>query len=551
MIEDIDRLDDRAGLEADLCIVGAGAAGISLALQFVSTGHRVILLEGGGTTSDLATQSLYEGEVADERLHAPPDRYRQRRFGGSTTIWGGRCMPFDPIDFEPRPYMAISGWPFGREALDPYYVRANEICEAGAFAYTAATAFPDGMREIIEDFRSERVSSDTLERFSRPTDFGRVYGGQLAAAGNIRVLLKANVTRLQASADSARIDHVEVRTLAGKRFNVRASRFVLASGGIEIPRLLLASNDVHAAGIGNGADLVGRTYMCHVAGTMGTLTVDRPTSAVWHGYEVSADGVYCRRRLAVTAETQRALAIGNIVARLHHPRITDPTHGSGALSALYLILPMISYEYSKRFKDEDPGSAGLWLRHAKNVVTDAFGTAGFLFHMLTKRVLAKRKFPSVIIHPKVNRFSLEFHGEQEPNLESRITLVGETDRLGMPRVKVDWRYTAQDIRTVAVAYDVLAEEFARSGIGHLAFDRERVEEIALRDGAYGGHHLGTARMAATPRDGVVDADCRVHGIANLYIAGGAVFPTSSQANPTLTIVALSLRLAEHLKGARG
>lgn len=549
MIEDIDRLEDKASLEADLCIVGAGAAGISLALQFLSSRQRVVLLESGGTASDAATQSLYEGEVVDERLHAPPDRYRQRRFGGSTTIWGGRCMPFDPIDFEPRPYMAISGWPFSRETLDPYYVRANEICEAGAFAYTAETAFPGGMKEIIEGFRSERVSSDTLERFSRPTDFGRVYGSQLAAAGNVRVLLKANVTRLQVSADGARIDHVEVRTLAGKRFTVRATRFVLASGGIEIPRLLLASNDVHAAGIGNGADLVGRTYMCHVAGTMGTLTIDLPVSAVWHGYEVSADGVYCRRRLAVTAKTQRALGIGNIVARLHHPRITDPTHGSGALSALYLILPLISYEYSKRFKDEDPGSAGLWLRHVKNVVTDAFGTAGFLFHMLTKRVLAKRKFPSVIIHPKVNRFSLEFHGEQEPNLQSRITLIGETDRLGMPRVKVDWRYTALDIRTVAVAYDILADEFTRSGVGHLAYDRERVEEIALRDGAYGGHHLGTARMAATPRDGVVDADCRVHGIANLYIAGGAVFPTSSQANPTLTIVALALRLAEHLKAS--
>lgn len=235
MIEDIDRLEDKTSLEADLCIVGAGAAGISLALQFVSTGQRVILLEGGDTGADPATQSLYEGEVADERLHAPPDRYRQRRFGGSTTIWGGRCMPFDPIDFEPRPYMSISGWPFRREALDPYYVRANEICEAGAFAYTAATAFPGGMKEIIKGFRSERVSSDTLERFSRPTDFGRVYGGQLAAAANIRVLLKANVTRLQASSDGARIDHLEVRTLTGKRFTVRATRFVLASGGIEVP----------------------------------------------------------------------------------------------------------------------------------------------------------------------------------------------------------------------------------------------------------------------------------------------------------------------------
>ncbi len=547
MIADINQIESGTQLEADICIVGAGAAGISLALQFLTDRRRVLLLEGGSTGADSATQSLYAGEVVDERLHAPPDRYRQRRLGGSTTIWGGRCMPLDPIDFEPRAYIRDSGWPFGRETLDPYYPRANALCEAGPFAYTAEAAFPGGMREMIEGFRSERVTTNTLERFSRPTDFGRVYRSELGAASNLRVLLNANVTRLHASTDGSRIDHLEIRTLAGKRFTAKAAQFVLATGGIEVPRLLLASNDVHAAGIGNGADLVGRTYMCHVAGTMGTLTIDRPPSSVWHGYEVSADGIYCRRRLAVTPDVQRTLGIGNIVARLHHPRITDPTHGSGALSALYMLLPLISYEYSKRFKDEDPGSAGLWLRHAANLVTDAFGTTAFLFQMLTKRVLASRKFPSVIIRPKSNRFSLEFHAEQEPNPESRITLAEGTDRLGMRQVRVDWRYTPGDIRTVSVAYQVLAEEFARSGVGRLDYDPARVEEIAMRDGAYGGHHLGTARMGATPSTGVVDADCRVHGIGNLYVASGAVFPTSSQANPTLTIVALALRLADHLK----
>ncbi len=548
MIEDINKRDDGSSLETDLCIVGAGAAGISLALQFIHADRRVMLLEAGSLRADEATQSLYAGTVANERLHAPPDRFRQRRFGGSTTIWGGRCMPFDPIDFESRPYIHGAGWPFGRETLDPYYRLANELCEAGDFAYTAEEAFPSGMREIIEGFRSDRVSSNTLERFSRPTDFGRIYGKALAAATNLRILLNANVTRLQASEGGERIESLEVRSIAGKRFTVRASQFVLATGGIEVPRLLLASNDVHKAGIGNGTDLVGRTYMCHVAGTMGELTVTLPASAVSHGYEISADGIYCRRRFAVNAATQRALGIGNIVARLHHPRITDPSHGSGVLSALYLILPLISYEYGKRFRDEDPGSATRWLGHVRNVVSDAFGTAGFFYTMLTKRVLASRKFPSVIVRPKSNRYSVEFHAEQEPNPASRITLSNGADRLGVPQVRIDWRYTPTDIRTVALAYEVMAEEFARSGCGHLDFDRDRVEEIAMHDGAYGGHHLGTARMGTAPSTGVVDADCKVHGIANLHVAGGAVFPTSSQANPTLTIVALALRLAERLKG---
>src|SRR5580704_19384436 len=197
MFVDANELSDNQTLRADVCIVGAGAAGISLALQFIGSGIEVLLLEAGGTAEESDSQALYAGTVSDERLHSPPDRYRQRRFGGTTTIWGGRCLPLDPIDFEKRDFVPHSGWPLAREALLPYYPPANRLCEAGDFSYTAAAAFRDGGRPMIEGFESAYFSSDTLERFSCPTDFGARYGQRLRSASNISVVMHANVTAIR------------------------------------------------------------------------------------------------------------------------------------------------------------------------------------------------------------------------------------------------------------------------------------------------------------------------------------------------------------------
>lgn len=540
-------LPDGQQLTADLCIVGAGAAGISMALLLANSGLDVLLLESGGLAPEAATQALYEGSVSDARLHSPPDRYRQRRFGGSTTIWGGRCTPFDDIDFEPRTYVPHSGWPVTRAALEPYYAQANRLVEAGEFAYTAETAFDRPLRPMIAGFTSEHFTTNTLERFSCPTDFGARYAHKLRAAANIRVLLHANATALHLDARGQAVQAVTVRTLGDKRFRVTARWFVLAAGGLEIPRLLLASRDVHANGVGNQHDVVGRYYMCHVVGTIGTLHFDGPRAGVWHGYDIADDGVYCRRRIALTAATQRAQGLGSFIARLHHPRITDPAHRTGVLSMLYLARAFIPYEYGKRLHGDETADLSTWLAHLRNVVLDPLRTAAFLWHWLRDRSLAERKFPSIIVHPKVSRYSLDFHAEQQPNPASRVSLSGEVDALGMPRLQIDWRYTAGDVDTVQRSLALLAQELRRCGAGRFEYDPASVEHEMTRYGAYGGHHIGTARMGRDPRTSVVNEEGRVHGVDNLFIAGSAVFPTSSQANPTLTIVALALRLAQHIK----
>ena len=360
----------------------------------------------------------------------------------------------------------------------------------------------------------------------------------MEVAGDIRVLLGANATAL--TVDGTRLREVQVATLAGRRFAVRAHATVLAMGGLETARLLLASN------VGNEHDVVGRYYMCHIAGNVGSLVVAGPPSNVRHGYEVSPEGVYCRRRISIAEGEQRRHGLANAVARLHFPRITDPCHRNGVLSGLYLARRFISYEYARRLNDGTPPTLALHARHLWNVVADPLDTGAFLAHWIARRTLADRKFPSVILRNRSNRFSLEMHGEQAPRATSRVTLIEGRDALGLPRLKVDWRYGQDDIDSVRRTLDLIAQEIGRSGIGRLTYERDTLEEDLLRFGAYGGHHIGTARMGTDPRTSVVDADCRVHSMDDLFVAGSAVFPTSSQANPTLTLIALSLRLGRHL-----
>lgn len=546
MIDDGLELNDGETLHADVCIVGAGAAGITLAVQLAGTDVSVLLLESGGLKAEKDTQALYEGAVTDERLHSPPHRYRERRFGGSTTIWGGRCVPLDPIDFEHRDYLPGSGWPIGREALLPFYSRANELCEAGEFEYLATRAFQRPLRPMIAGFQSEHFSTDSLERFSCPTNFGARYRQLLRNAPNVRVLLHSNLTTLMFHSNGEAVQSIVVRTLAGKGFRVVADHVVLAMGGLEIPRLLLSNREKWANGVGNEHDMVGRHYMCHIAGTIGTLKQRGVDDRVWHGYDISHEGIYCRRRLALTAEAQTRRGLGNFVARLHHPRITDPQHRTAVLSALQLAKGFISYEYGKRLHGEEQVTLRTWMSHLRNVLARPHEVIAFGHHMLRDRLLAARKFPSVIIKSTAGHYSLDFHAEQQPTVASRVSLTEERDALGLQRLMVDWRYTLGDITTVREAVSLFAQDIERSGIGTFEYDPQSIELEMSRYGAYGGHHLGTARMGTDRRSSVVGADCLIHGTKNLYVAGGAVFPTSSQANPTLTIVALACRLADHL-----
>ena len=529
MIADTAAWDNGLVLSTEFCVVGAGPAGITLALTLAERGCQVLLLESGQRPLDPQAQARYAGEVDGGPLgaqaHSPPDRFRMRGLGGSSIRWGGRCMPMDPIDFEPRPWVAWSGWPIGPQDLAPYWAPAGDWAEAGSGigaiaaldtmgqttgwtprdanagpdAYDARRALP-GAPPLIAGFDSKRVHTHGLERFSCPTDFGRRYRRRLAQAPTLQVLQGATCTHLRLSADGRRVQSLRVCLSPshgrgrgagdprGQRcIEVRARQVLLAAGGLETARLLLDSDEAQPGGVGNARDLVGRFYMCHLAANLGELQLTGGPERVRHGYEISPEGVYCRRRLAIAPEAQREHRLLNAVARLHLPPIADPRHGSGALSALYLARPFISHEYGRRLGDEVALGLGAralrWGSHAKNLVTDAPATAAFLGHWLLRRTLATRKFPSVILPNRRNRFSLELQAEQVPHPDSRVTLSDTRDALGQRRLQVGWRHQAQDVASVAHSLAIMAAEIARHGVGTLRWSADRLPADLLRYGA--------------------------------------------------------------------
>ncbi|HWX46534.1 MAG TPA: GMC family oxidoreductase [Roseomonas sp.] len=552
MILDALSLAPGTSLEADLCIVGGGAAGLSLACALEGSGLSVLLLEAGGRKFDAAAQGGLNGEVAEGSIHSPPHMYRRRVLGGATSIWGGRCVPFDPIDLERRDWVPQSGWPIGWEALSAYYPAAQQYFEAGAYAYDVPEALGPGAPPTIEGFDDPDITASRIERFSRPTDFGKANSARLAASTQVRVLLNAHAVRLVA--ENGPVEVLEGASAPGRGFTVRARRYVLATGGLEVPRLLMASDPSRRGGLGNEGGALGRYYMCHAENTLGRLRLLPANRPIALDFEVTPDGIYVRRKFGLSDAAQRREGLLNTIFRLHYPLIADPAHGSGVLSAMYLVKDAILPEYRRKLATIEIANRGkmqrdsrFWLAHMANVLRDSPGVLNFGQKWLRKRTFASRKLPFVVVRSRDGSYPLDVNAEQVPNPESRVTLGRETDAFGLPRLRVDWRLHPADVDSLVRSMKLARAAFARSGVAQLDFDDATIEDEVRASTPVGGHHIGTARMSETPRDGVVNADCAVHGVPNLYIASSAVFPTCSHANPTLTIVAMALRLADHLK----
>ena len=545
MIIDAAQLDEGAALAADVCIVGSGAAGITLALELATTGLNVAMLTGGARRERSADRDLYRGEVEAGSSHEPLEENRRRAFGGSTIAWGGRCIPLEPIDFETRSWIPESGWPIAYSDLLPHFARAMAICDAGPFSF-------DARAPMIEGFDGPEITTKRLERWSPPTNFGRRYRRELDRARNVRVLMGAHALELELRADGGSIERVRAASRPGREFSIRARAVVLAAGGLENARLLLASNDVHVAGVGNGEGLVGRYYMSHLVGIAETVRIDQRGAAFRYGFETDEGGVYCRRRFALTESAQAGRGIGNAVASLVRPAISDAIHRDPLFSAGFL---------AKQYVDtaRRAGLRGLpralsvdraTRREHWSVVAHASpkSAAGAL-RVARQRYLAKRRLPMLLADRDAAQHHLFYQGEHAPNAESRVTIARARDAFGVPRLAVHVAFSDVDVRTVVELHRVIAERFDATRTGSLAFDEPRIRErVAESLSAFNSqaHHLGTTRMSSSPRTGVVDADCRVHGLDDLFVAGGSVFPTGGHANPTLTIVALAARLADHL-----
>jgi choline dehydrogenase-like flavoprotein len=554
MIRDLAALPVDEHISSDVVIVGAGPAGIALARELDAAGLEVVLLESGGRGFERATHDLNRGEVDDAEAHGPLEAYRRRCFGGATAAWGGRCAPFDEVDFEARPHVPASGWPITRADLDPFYEQAHDYCELGPFRYSARAALPAPARHrpLIPGLSAEELTTDQLYLFSPPTDFGARFAAELGASRRLRVYLHADCRRLATNREGTAVTRVEAASLSGRRLVVSARRVVLAAGGLEVTRLLLRSTDVHAGGLGNHAGLLGRFYMCHLVHRF-EVEVASP-DLVWD-YERTTHGAYCQRTLAVRPERQQELGLLNHRARFEHPDIADPTHRNGVLSAAYLAKSLLASPLvgdrayragalSRGVLRRDQARAGGVVAHLGNVARDAGGVLRFGQRWMAERVLGRRKLPSIALRSASGVYTLRLDAEQAPSFSSRVTLGDERDAFGGRRLHVAWRSSELDAASALRASALIGAALERCGAGRVR------RAPAFTPEATGGHHAGTTRMAASPSRGVVDEACRVHGLANLYIASASVFPTSSYANPTLTVLALALRLARALQAAR-
>ena len=534
--------------DCSVVIVGSGAAGSSAALELASLGRKVLLIEAGTWSRSTENQQPYIGEVTNPQ-HAPLQNYRSRRMGGTTDVWGGRCVPYDPIDFEKRDHVPFSGWPFSKTALDPFYARAHRWLKIGEYDYDARSALRNRYRPMIEGFHGEVVDTDNLERYTYPMDFGRHYKKEFFDHPDIFVLLETPITRIQLSSDGKTVAYLESRDGKGSILKITADRYVLATGCLEVTRLLMVSNDVAKNGIGNHSGLLGKFYMSHLSGTIGHLKIKPEVASTFFDYEQTHEGVYCRKRLVIRAEAQMRERTANFAAWPQYPEIQDPSHRSGIFSSMYLA-KNIRYVYNRRVPEGGViHGQDNWKTlggHVRNIILGFPQCLKYGARYVFQRILATNKLPGLFIPNSKRCYALHYHVEQVPTEDSRVELGDSCDSLGMRRLKVSWKYCDLDIDSIVRSYHMIKKELESQNVGTLEFDEAGLEAAVRRQIGVGGHHIGTTRMSVDPNEGVTDPDCRIHGIDNLYIASSAVFPTSGQANPTLTIAAIAMLVADRV-----
>lgn len=539
-------LDDGGTTEVDIAIVGAGAVGIALAVRLRGQRRRIALIEAGGRQFRHAHNLKYfkASVIADER-HPPTELYRRRMLGGTTSVWGGRCIPLDPEDFAPSAQRI--GWPIAFEEVNAHVPAALAFLDAGEPDFSATSAL--ATLRLPPDAEPHDLIVDRIERFSKPTDVWRKCQAVLVQDHNVTVIFGAACTGVTTNETGTRATGVQLRTEANRSHLVLAGAVILACGGLETPRLLLASRATLACGLGNERDLVGRFYMTHLVGNVGALGFARPDIARAFGYGVTPDGVYGRRLMVLPPQARLRDGIGNIVFRPAIPAIDDPSHGDPVLSAMFLAKGLIIPEYARRLSatlGPDVRGYGLLREHGVTVVRGLPKLGVFGVDWMRRRILATRKLPSVFLYRPDGTYPLEFNAEQWPNADSRVLTGNEVDPFGMPRLIVQWRTQDRDGESICRAFTLLAAAFAASRLGSVRVDADLPATVSRAVVPQGGHHIGTARMGDSPASSVVDPNGEVWGTKGLFVVGTATFPTSGFANPTLTAVALAFRLAEYL-----
>jgi len=555
MIRDLSEATPAAPLTCDLCIIGTGPAGMTLARELADSGLRIVVLESGKLQVTRHADALRAVRSEGIRIK---DYSRERVLGGASTAWAGLSAPLDPIDFSERPWLALPGWPIARDELLPYWAAAAE-----RFRFAAPSAYgPDGFGALKRRGDAQLAWHDVEEKIflaaSEPQDFGREHKRAFDVP-NVDLWLDATVLRLEGAApgtDSVpRIARAVVRTSTGRELSVEAKAFVLAGGGIENARLLLASRDVCAAGLGNERDMVGRGFMNHPKNYHGLIRLAKPVRELPYHFGCLHRGFAGYAGLRLTEPRQRERGLMNSYVRFEP--VFPWTDSRGVEAFVFLVKRsrglfrgwkerrreqlVTLRDYSETGDDTD-------LQNERKSFLGWLGLVGLVVVQLPTvlRYVAARLRRSA---PLVRTVRLRNFMEMEPHPENRILLGDARDGNGQPLPVVRHAPTELDRRSLIVLHDTLAAELRASGFGELETSLALANPWPIDQDA--SHHMGATRMGHDPATSVVNRDLRLHGAANVYAAGASVFPTSGCANPTLTIVALSIRLAEHLRDVLG
>ena len=562
-VEDLHDIPDRTVIDTRVCVVGAGPAGISIALQMLDAGIETVLVESGGHEPDPDVDDLSE-IVSTGLSRAPQDVTRARGFGGTSSLWTGRCGVFDEMDLAARPWVPLSGWPVSSDELRPHLDHAGALLGLGPGRFRGAAsdelagdptrpwdqqllqplvyqfslhdpAAAEAVRSSAEQGPDDAAHIGALQHAGapRPVHFGEAHLGTLRAARTLRVLTHGSVTEIITTDDGDQVTGVEVGGLDGRRVRITAGHVVLCCGGIDNARLLLASRASRPEGVGNHCDNVGRYLSDHplavIASYEGTgdAALRRRMGLRWidHGGARHVYAIGAR----LSPELQRREGLLN--ASIH---VVEYGERDAAAAELRAAVHRLSRD--PRDLDAVRAAARLGLRPDK--------LAGAAYDRYV------RHRPSLIPADRVDFCCVV---EQVPDAISRITLAETLDGFGMPRAEVHWRAHDDEFRTLVRAAELFDLEVRRLGYTAptpVPWHDFGVEawRASIHDMA---HPMGSTRMSIEPRDGVVDPQCQVHGVRGLFVAGGSVFPTSGYMNPTLMIVALALRTAAHIRSQLG
>jgi choline dehydrogenase-like flavoprotein len=516
---------------------------MTLALELEQLGCDVLVLESGGGEVDASVGEASRAEIADARRHAEMALTVCRALGGTSWTWGGRCVAFDDVDFADRTFVPDARWPLSHDEIRPWYRQASKYLACGDDTFLLP--FGRGLQGGL--------TLDGVERWSTEPRLVRVHREALQRSEKIRVALKCTVTGLHLNDEGTAVAGLAVATPAGTR-TVRARHVIVAAGGVETTRLLLHFQQSHPRHFGGVDGPLGRYYMGHLSGKIASIQFDDPGAFADLDFKLDGGGVFYRRRLMLTAAAQIEHGVLNTAFWPDNPPFYDPSHRSGVLSAVFLALafpPTGRRLLPEAIRLAHTGPRPYKLAaHLRNAVLGAPRGAMDMYRILRDRFLRRPRKPGFLVPNRGGTYALHYHAEQVPHPESRIRLSDETDAFGVRRARIDLRYTDRDIDSVMESHRLLDEALRTNGIGRLEFwdSPEKMREHVWETASDGFHQVGSVRMGVNPAESVVDANLKVHGLANLHVASSAVFASTGQANSTLLAVALAMRLAHRLAG---